>query len=124
MYRTMLKSKSHRATVTDANIDYEGSITIDEKLLELANIVAYEQVQIYNITNGHRFETYAIKGERGSGVICLNGASARLANPGDLIIIASYVLVEEIEVKEIRPIVVQVNKKNQCRENLNISLEV
>jgi aspartate 1-decarboxylase len=114
MQRTMMKSKIHRATVTDANLNYEGSITIDESLLEDADIVIYERVDIYNVSNGERFSTYAIKGERGSGVICLNGAAARKASKGDLVIIASYVNVDDAESHNWKPkciFVDQMNKK-------------
>jgi aspartate 1-decarboxylase len=93
--RIMLKAKIHRARVTDANLDYEGSITIDEALMEAADILPFEQVQVYNVTNGNRFETYVIKGERHSRVICINGAAAHQASKDDLIIIASYGLLDE-----------------------------
>ena len=96
MQRIMLKSKIHRATVTDANIEYEGSITLDEGLMEAAGILPFEQVHIYNITNGARFQTYAIKGERGSGEVCINGAAAHLAKKGHMVIIASYASMEKI----------------------------
>jgi len=99
MQRNMLKSKLHRATVTDADLHYEGSITIDEDLMEAADIIPYEQVDIYNVTNGERFSTYVITGKRGSGVICLNGAAARRAARGDLVIIANYVMVDDAETK-------------------------
>ena len=110
--RTMLKSKIHRATVTDANIDYEGSITIDRTLMEAADIIPYEQVHVLNISNGARFTTYAIEGEADSGEICLNGAAARLAVKGDLVIILTYHNVPEEETKDYRPKVVHVNKNN------------
>jgi aspartate 1-decarboxylase len=110
--RTMLKSKIHRATVTDANIDYEGSITIDTKLMEAADIVPYEQVQVLNINNGARFTTYAIEGEADSGEICLNGAAARLGVKGDLVIILTYFQLEEEELAGYRPIIVHVDEKN------------
>lgn len=100
MQRTMLKSKLHRATVTDAQLHYEGSVTVDENLLEAADILVHERVDIYNISNGERFSTYAIKGERGSGVICLNGAAAWKASKGDLVIIATYAQVNEDEAKD------------------------
>ncbi len=100
MQRSMLKSKLHRATVTDAQLHYEGSITIDLDLMEAADILPYEQVDIYNVSNGERFSTYVIKGKRGSGVICLNGAAARKASKGDLVIIASYVMVDDAEAKD------------------------
>jgi len=108
----MLKSKIHRATLTDANLNYEGSITIDEDLMDAADILAFEQVQIYDINNGNRFETYVIKGERGGGVICVNGAAARLVSKGDLIIIASYFNVDEKEALEHKPKLVYVDEKN------------
>lgn len=110
--RTMLKSKIHRATVTDANIDYEGSITIDRKLMEAADIIPYEQVHVLNINNGARFSTYAIEGEAGSGEICLNGAAARLAVRGDLVIILTYTQVPEEATKNYRPKIVYVDAKN------------
>ena len=115
MYRIMLKSKIHRATVTGADLNYEGSITIDKDLLEKADIKPYEQVQIYNISNGERFETYVIEGDRGSGEICLNGAAARLAHKGDLIIIASYVMVPEEKVSSYKPKYVFVDEFNRAR---------
>ena len=95
MRRRMLKSKIHRCTCTEANVDYEGSITIDPILLEAADILAYEQVDVLDITNGSRLQTYVIEGERGSGEICINGAAAHLVKPHDLIIICSYVDVED-----------------------------
>ena len=110
--RTMLKSKVHRATVTEANIQYEGSITIDKDLMEAADILPYEQVHVLDIDNGSRLETYAIEGERGSGVICINGAAARLAIKGDLVIILSYCHVPDEEARNIIPRVVHVNEKN------------
>jgi aspartate 1-decarboxylase len=110
--RTMLKSKIHRARVTDANINYEGSITIDSKLMAAADILPYEQVHVLNINNGNRFTTYAIEGEAGSGTICLNGAAARLAVKGDIVIILTYTQVPEEETKDYRPKVVHVNEKN------------
>lgn len=113
MFRIMLKSKIHRATVTGADLNYEGSITIDKDLLDAANISLYEQVQIYNITNGARFETYVIEGERGSGEICLNGAAARCVQKGDLIIIASYILLPEQDVTTYKPVYVFVDKNNK-----------
>jgi aspartate 1-decarboxylase len=115
MNRIMLKSKIHRATVTDANIDYEGSITIDEDLMDAANLVQFEQVQVYDVTNGNRLETYVIPGERGSGVICLNGAAARLVRKGDIIIIASYVTMEEELVRKHQPSLVYVDRDNRIK---------
>ena len=98
MRRTLLKSKIHRATVTQAELHYEGSVTIDKLLLEAANIIDHERVEIYNITNGNRLATYAIDGAPGSGVICINGAAAHLVNPGDMVIIASYAEYSEDEI--------------------------
>ncbi|MFC2017051.1 aspartate 1-decarboxylase [Chloroflexota bacterium] len=108
--RTMLKSKIHRACVTEVNIDYEGSITIDKKLMEEADILPYEQVQVLDINNGARFTTYAIKGE--SGEICLNGAAARLVTQGDTVIILSYCQVEEEEARNFTPKLVYVDAQN------------
>lgn len=117
--RIMLKSKIHRARVTDANIDYEGSITIDKKLMEEADILPYEQVQVLNINNGARFTTYAIEGEAGSGEICLNGAAARLAVKGDLVIILTYTNVSDEEVHDYKPKLVYVNEKNEIVAKLD-----
>ncbi len=113
MYLTFFKSKLHRATVTEANLNYVGSITIDEALLEAAGIYPNEKVQIVNNNNGARFETYVIKGERNSGVICLNGAAARLVQPGDQVIIIAYCLIEESEVGNFQPKVVILGENNQ-----------
>lgn len=110
--RIMLKSKIHRATVTDGNIDYEGSITIDKKLMAKADILPYEQVHVLNINNGARFSTYAIEGQEGSGEICLNGAAARLAVKGDTVIILTYCDVSEEEALNFKPRVVHVDAKN------------
>jgi len=116
MLRTMMKSKIHRARVTEACIDYEGSITIDPALLEAADIIEYEQVHIYNISNGERFITYAIPGEADSGNICLNGAAARKASVNDLIIICSYVSVEDSECKGFKARNVYVNQDNRIQD--------
>lgn len=116
MFITMFKSKIHRATVTEANLNYVGSVTIDEDLLEAAGILPNEKVQIVNNTNGARLETYTIKGPRGSGVICLNGAAARLVQPGDNVIIISYALMEQREALEFRPTVVLVDDQNKITE--------
>ena len=113
MLRTMFKGKIHRATVTDADLHYEGSITIDKNLMEEAGILTYEKVDIYNITNGARFSTYTIDGERGSGEICLNGAAARHVQVGDMIIIVSYVQCEESEIPKLKQTVVQVDENNK-----------
>ena len=118
MLRTLLKSKIHRATVTEADLHYEGSITIDSSLLEAAGLVEYEQVDVYNITNGQRLTTYAIVGEAGSGVICMNGAAAHRAKPGDRIIIAAYAQFDEAEVAEHKPrviVVVRTTGSNRSR---------
>jgi len=112
MQRIMLKSKIHRATVTGADLHYEGSVTIDRDLMDAADIVSYEKVAVWNVTNGNRLETYAIEGERGSGVICLNGAAARLMAPKDLVIIASFVNMENAEAIKYEPKLVFVDEKN------------
>ena len=116
MFLTMFKSKIHRATVTEANLNYMGSITIDEALLEAAGILPNERVQVVNNNNGSRFETYVIKGERDSGVICLNGAAARLVQPGDTVIIISYALMDSQEARTFRPTVVMVDASNRIVE--------
>lgn len=113
MDRKMLKSKIHRATVTGADLHYEGSITIDQDLLEAADIIPYEAVVVWNVTNGSRLETYAIEGERGSGVICLNGAAARLVAPKDLVIIASFVNMDNAEALNHEPKLVFVDEQNR-----------
>jgi len=120
--RIMLKSKIHRAHVTDANIDYEGSITIDKKLMAEADILPYEQVQVLNINNGARFSTYAIEGQEGSGEICLNGAAARLAVKGDIVIILSYCHVSDEEARDFSPKVVHVDAKNSIVKGLSESI--
>ncbi len=112
--RVMLKSKVHRAHVTDANIDYEGSITIDRKLMEAADILHYEQVQVLNLNNGARFTTYAIEGEKGE--ICINGAAARLAIKEDIVIILSYCHVNDDEARNFIPKLVYVDDKNAITE--------
>jgi aspartate 1-decarboxylase len=117
--RTMLKSKIHRARVTDANINYEGSITIDKALLKAADILPYEQVNVLNVNNGARFTTYAIEGEEGKGDICLNGAAARLAVKGDIVIIITYTQVAEEELKTYHPVIVHVNENNEIRTKLD-----
>lgn len=113
MRRTLLKSKIHRATVIDANLQYEGSISIDPVLAEAADLAPYERVEIYNITNGERFATYFIAGERRSGEITLNGAAAHKVNPGDLVIICSYAEYEEGEIPSHRPKLVYVDARNE-----------
>jgi len=113
MLRTLCKSKIHRATITEANLHYQGSITIDEELLERADILPYERVQVVNCNNGTRLETYAMPGERGKGDICLNGAAARLGHPGDIVIIISYALMTDEEAVGYKPIVVHVDGSNR-----------
>lgn len=115
MLRTMLKSKIHRATVTEANLYYEGSITIDADLIQAADMLEYEKVEVLNLSSGQRIETYVIKGKSGSGVVCLNGPAARGACVGDQVIIVSYVLLEDKLIKKIKPKVVKVNARNQIK---------
>jgi len=114
--RFMLKSKLHRATVTDADLHYEGSITIDEGLMEAADFLPFEKVAIYDVSNGERFSTYVIRGKRDSGVICLNGAAARKVSRGDLIIIASYVLVDDADAAKWSPRCVLLDDKNRIKK--------
>jgi aspartate 1-decarboxylase len=113
MRRSFFKSKIHRATVTHADLDYEGSVSIDEDLMEAANVWEYEAVHVWNITRGTRLQTYAIKGQRGSGVICINGAAAHLNKPGDLVIIATFAELEESEARTHEPKVVLVDRSNK-----------
>ncbi|MCL4470475.1 MAG: aspartate 1-decarboxylase [Sulfuricella sp.] len=113
MQRLMLKSKLHRVTVTHSELHYEGSCAIDETLMEAADIREYQQIDIYNVSNGERFTTYAIKAQRDSGVISVNGAAAHKANPGDIIIIATYAMFNELELQKFRPDLVYVNERNQ-----------
>lgn len=113
MQRLMMKGKIHRATITEANLDYIGSLTVDEELLERADILPYEQVHVVNINNGERLVTYAITGERGSGVICLNGAAAHKGKEGDIVIIISYGACSDEEARTMKPKTVFVNEKNQ-----------
>lgn len=116
---TMLKAKIHRATVTQAELDYVGSITVDMDLLEQAGILEYEKVQIVDVNNGSRFETYTIAGERGSGVMCLNGAAARMVQTGDKIILMAYAQVTPEEASELRPTVLFVDEKNKVTKITN-----
>ena len=109
----LLKCKIHRATVTDANLNYEGSITLDKALMDAAGILPFEKVGILDINNGARFDTYVIEGEPNSGTICLNGAAARLVQPGDLVIIVAYATMSEEEAKAWKPTVIHVNAKNE-----------
>jgi aspartate 1-decarboxylase len=113
LFRHMMKSKIHRATVTEANLNYVGSITIDESLMEAADILENEKVQIVDNNNGSRLETYVIPGPRGSGVICLNGAAARLVQPGDTVIIISYAMLSSEELESHKPTVVFVDENNK-----------
>ena len=113
MLITICKSKIHRVKVTEANLDYEGSITIDVGILKKADILPYEKVQVVNNNNGARFETYVIPGKKGSGVICLNGAAARLGEVGDILIIISYCEMEKKDAAKYKPIVVLVDGKNK-----------
>jgi aspartate 1-decarboxylase len=121
MFKTMMKSKIHRARVTESNLDYEGSITIDETLMEAAEIIPYEQVHIYNVTNGERFATYAIMGERNSGVICLNGAAAHKARKGDIIIIVTYASYDEKELTVFKPKKVYADDMNRIKDQLRLA---
>lgn len=116
MLLQFFKSKIHRATVTEANLHYVGSITIDEELMEAANLFEGEKVQIVNNNNGERFETYVIKGEKGSNMVCLNGAAARKAEVGDIIIIISYALMTPEEAKSFRPISIFVDEQNKIKQ--------
>ena len=113
--RSMLKSKIHRATVTHADVDYEGSITVDALLLQAADILAYEEVHVWNVTRGTRLRTYAMVGEAGSGVVCVNGAAAHLARPGDLVIVATFTPMADAAAREHRPVVVLVDERNRIR---------
>ena len=122
MRYSLLKSKIHRAVVTDADLNYHGSITIDGDLMERAGIVAYEKVAVANLSNGCRFETYVIEGKRQSGIVCLNGAAARCAQPGDLVIIMAYGEVDQDEISEFRPKVVLVDANNRPRSKDNAAL--
>ncbi|OIO79598.1 MAG: aspartate 1-decarboxylase [Candidatus Omnitrophica bacterium CG12_big_fil_rev_8_21_14_0_65_43_15] len=118
MFRFIYKSKIHRATVTEANLDYAGSITIDQRLLKAADIFSNERVQVVNVNNGTRVETYAIPGKSGSGIICMNGAAARWAHRGDKVIIISYCLLDTKNAKEYKPKVVHVDDKNRISKKL------
>jgi aspartate 1-decarboxylase len=113
MQTTMLKAKLHRATVTRSELGYEGSCAIDGNILELSGIREYEQIQIYNINNGARFTTYAIRAENGSGIFSVNGAAARLACPGDLIIVCAYAVYDQKELENYKPTLIYFNEKNE-----------
>lgn len=114
----MLKSKLHRATVTQSDLHYEGSITIDPDLMEVGHILPYEQVDVLNINNGERFTTYAIEGERGSGVIGINGAAARLVQTGDLVIICAYTSMDKEAAEEYEPVVILLDEQNKPKPHL------
>lgn len=116
MQRFMMKSKIHRATITQADLHYEGSLTVDQELLDAAQMIPYEMVKVYNVDNGERFETYVIPGPRHSGVICLNGAAARKGMVGDLLIIVTQCVLEEAEVAAHKPVVVLVDAKNRIKK--------
>lgn len=119
MQRLMMKGKIHRATVTEANLDYVGSLTVDEDLLERADILPYEQVHVVNVTNGERLVTYAIRGARGSGVICLNGAAAHKGKAGDIVIIIAYGEYSDDEARVLEPNVVFVDQQNSAVETVH-----
>jgi aspartate 1-decarboxylase len=114
--RSMLKSKIHRATVTHADVDYEGSITLDRQLLEAADIVPFEEVHVWNVTRGTRLRTYAMVGEPGSGLVCINGAAAHLAHPGDLVIIATFTQMDDQAARHFKPKVILVDEKNRIKQ--------
>lgn len=116
MRRRMFSAKIHRATVTGADVDYEGSVTIDRDLLDAAGILEWEEVHVWDVTNGARLATYAIAGPRGSGAICINGAAAHLVRPGDLVILATFVDLDDADAREHRPTVVFVDEHNRVRE--------
>ncbi len=113
MQRTLLRAKLHRVRVTHADLDYEGSVAVDGRLLDAADIREYERVEIYNVTNGERFNTYAIRGPEGSGMISIRGAAAHKASPGDIVIIASYAIVDEKELPAFKPRLVYVDEQNR-----------
>lgn len=116
MRLTMLKGKIHRATVTEANIDYEGSLTVDSTLLEASGILPWELIHVWDVTRGTRLVTYAMVGEPNSGIICVNGAGAHLVKPGDLVIVAAYCEMEEAEARKHQPVIVRVDEKNRIRK--------
>jgi len=120
MQRIMLKSKIHRATITEADLNYDGSLTIDRVLMDAAGIIPFERVKVYNINNGERFDTYAIEGPAGSGIIGLNGAAARKGHIGDLIIIVTYAGYDDAELKDFSPAIILCDENNTIREKLTI----
>ena len=119
MQRTMLNAKIHRATITQADLNYEGSLSIDKNLMESAGIIPFERVHVYNINNGDRFETYAIEGEAGSGIIGLNGAAARKGHVGDLIIIVTYGSYAPEDLDEYEPVILLLDENNNVKQKLN-----
>jgi len=123
MRREVLRAKIHRITVTDRNIHYEGSLTLDSELMEAAGMVSFEKVDVYNVNNGERFSTYVIQGERGNGACCVNGAAARLAEPGDLLIVASYAQIEDGEIGNHRPVIISVDSQNRIGQIKGIEEE-
>jgi aspartate 1-decarboxylase len=116
MRLTMLKGKIHRATVTEANVDYEGSLTVDATLLEASGILPNELIHVWDVTRGTRLVTYAMRGEPNSGVICVNGAGAHLVKPGDLVIVAAFADMDEAEARRHKPVVIHVDEKNRIRQ--------
>jgi aspartate 1-decarboxylase len=116
MRLSMFKSKIHRATVTEANVDYEGSVTIDQDLMDAANMLAWEEVHVWDVDNGARLVTYILPGPRGSGVVCVNGAAAHQIKPGHRVILATYASMEEEEARQHRPMVILVDEDNRIRE--------
>jgi aspartate 1-decarboxylase len=117
--RSLLKSKIHRATVTHADVDYEGSVTLDSHLLEAADILPYEEVHVWNVTRGTRLRTYAMVGEPGSGIVCINGAAAHLAQPGDLVIIATFTQLDDAAARRFKPKVILVDENNRIRTSVD-----
>ncbi len=117
MYRFMLKSKIHRAKVTDANLNYEGSLTLDEALMEAADLLPFENVHIWNVTQGTRLQTYLMVGKRDSGTVCINGAAAHLVHPGDIVIIASFTMLDDVPAKTYKPEIVFVDDQNRQVKN-------
>ena len=115
MKRYMLKSKIHRAKITQADVNYEGSLTLDQELLHVGDIVPYEEVHVWNVTRGTRFRTYAMLGEQGSGTVCANGAAALLVEPGDLVIIATFTMVDDEKMKAFQPRIVFVDENNRIK---------
>jgi aspartate 1-decarboxylase len=116
MRRVMMKSKIHRVTVTETNLEYEGSLTVDEELLEAADILPNEQVHVWDVTNGSRLITYALVGKRGSGIVCVNGAGAHLIKPGDLVIVATYATLKDKDARRYKPLIVLVDASNRLKK--------